>query len=307
MFNLTSRNVGTSLVIVGDYSVPVGKIATVLSIRVSNTTNSTVQASVSIYNGVTYTFLGKEVTIGPKKSLLFTNRTKVVLLPNDRIVVQSSAASSLDVIVSFAEYDQDLLPFPLHGSDFTENDPTNILTISDDRLTLAGLSRGTSSYAVVDLDSFTNINPIDYRIRFDIRVTSHGVQGIFYAGFASGMSGAFNLQTTRFGIGVYRPGAPATYQFNLYGLTTSQAVNIALNTTYYGEMWKSSSTTYTCALANSSENRLTSTWISTPLVADITEGLDLRYFYGMSTNTTTNVNNPTVNAYIENWYFIPPS
>ena len=70
-----SRNIGTSLTSVGSYTVGSGVQTTIIGLSVCNTTASPVTASV----------------------------TKVVLIVGDSLKVQSSAASSLDVVMSILE------------------------------------------------------------------------------------------------------------------------------------------------------------------------------------------------------------
>jgi hypothetical protein len=99
-----SRSVGATAAQIGSYTVPSGTTAVVIGLTVTNITGSAIAANVYINDGVANTSL---VTTGPVSSgsslVVVGGDQKVVLIAGDSIYVQSSAASSLDAVMSVME------------------------------------------------------------------------------------------------------------------------------------------------------------------------------------------------------------
>ena len=99
-----SRNIGTSLTSVGSYTVGGGVTTTVIGLSIANTTTSPVTVNVTVNDGANDTYLVKGAGIGVGQSLIpIGGDEKVVLITGDSIKVQSSAATSLDAVMSILE------------------------------------------------------------------------------------------------------------------------------------------------------------------------------------------------------------
>jgi hypothetical protein len=99
-----SRNIGTSLTSVGSYTVGAGVQTTVIGLSVCNTTTAPVTVSVTVNDGTNDTYLVKGAGIPVGQSLIpIGGDEKVVLIVGDSLKVQSSAATSLDVVMSILE------------------------------------------------------------------------------------------------------------------------------------------------------------------------------------------------------------
>jgi hypothetical protein len=99
-----SRNIGTALTSVGSYTVGAGVETTVIGLSICNTTASPVTVTVTINDGANDTNLVKGAGIPVGQSLIpIGGDEKVVLITGDSLKVQSSAASSLDVVMSILE------------------------------------------------------------------------------------------------------------------------------------------------------------------------------------------------------------
>lgn len=99
-----SRAVGTTPEIVGTYTVDVGATSVIIGLTVTNILGAAVSANVFINDGAANTSL---VTTGPISSgsslVVVGGDQKVVMETGDKIYVQSSAASSVDVVMSIME------------------------------------------------------------------------------------------------------------------------------------------------------------------------------------------------------------
>lgn len=99
-----SRAIGTTPTIVGNYTVGAGATSVIIGLTVTNILGSTVSANVFLNDGAANTSL---VTTGPISSgsslVVVGGDQKVVLETGDKIYVQSSAASSVDVVMSIME------------------------------------------------------------------------------------------------------------------------------------------------------------------------------------------------------------
>lgn len=99
-----SRNIGASLTSVGSYTVGGGVTTTVIGLSIANTSSSPVTVNVTLNDGTNDTYLVKGAGIGVGQSLIpIGGDEKVVLIAGDSIKVQSSAATSLDAVMSILE------------------------------------------------------------------------------------------------------------------------------------------------------------------------------------------------------------
>ena len=100
--NYITANVGATATTV--LTGATGAQTTVIGMTVANTTTSSVTASVTLTSGATTVYLVKNATVPAGGSLVpIGGDQKVVVEASDVIQVQSSAATSLDVIVSVLE------------------------------------------------------------------------------------------------------------------------------------------------------------------------------------------------------------
>jgi hypothetical protein len=99
-----SQNIGTSAIAVGSYTVAANTTVVVVGLTVTNKTGSSIAANVFINDGAANTFVTANAPVSSGSSLVAVGGDqKVVLLPGDKIYVQSSAASSLDAVLSILE------------------------------------------------------------------------------------------------------------------------------------------------------------------------------------------------------------
>lgn len=99
-----SRNIGASLTTVGSYTVGGGVQTTVIGLSIANTSASPVTVNVTVNDGSNDAYLVKGAGIGVGQALIpIGGDEKVVLIAGDSIKVQSSAATSLDVVMSILE------------------------------------------------------------------------------------------------------------------------------------------------------------------------------------------------------------
>lgn len=99
-----SRNVGTSLVSVGSYTVGGGVTTTVIGLSLTNTSTSPITVDATVNDGANDAYLlkGASVPVGSSIAVVGGDQ-KVVLITGDSIKVKSSAASSLDAVLSILE------------------------------------------------------------------------------------------------------------------------------------------------------------------------------------------------------------
>jgi hypothetical protein len=99
-----SQNIGTSAIQVGSYTVGANTTVVVVGLTVTNKTGSSVTANVFINDGAANTFVTANAPISSGSTLVAVGGDqKIVLLTGDRIYVESSAASSLDAVLSILE------------------------------------------------------------------------------------------------------------------------------------------------------------------------------------------------------------
>lgn len=99
-----SKDIGTALISVGSYTAPALTQVTVMSLVIANTTTADVTVDVTLNDGSVDTYIVKNAPIQAGSSLIPVGGVqKIVLQSGDSIKVRSSAAASVDVIVSLLE------------------------------------------------------------------------------------------------------------------------------------------------------------------------------------------------------------
>ena len=99
-----SRSIGTSLTAVGSYTVGAATEVTVIGLAVANTSASQVLVDATVNDGANDTYLIKDAPVPSGGSIVIVGGDqKVVLEVGDSIKVKSTAASSVDVVMSILE------------------------------------------------------------------------------------------------------------------------------------------------------------------------------------------------------------
>ncbi len=99
-----SRGVGTSLTAVGSYTVGASTQTTVIGLTVSNTTGNDITVDVTLNDGANDTYIVKDAPVPAGSALVpIGGNQKIVMITGDSIKVNSSAASSLDAVLSILE------------------------------------------------------------------------------------------------------------------------------------------------------------------------------------------------------------
>ena len=99
-----SRNIGTSFTSVGSYTVGGGVTTTVIGLSICNTTTSPITVDVTVYDGANDAYLVKGAGVPVGNAFIpIGGDEKVVLIAGDSIRVKSSAASSVDAVMSILE------------------------------------------------------------------------------------------------------------------------------------------------------------------------------------------------------------
>jgi hypothetical protein len=100
----TSQNVGTSPSIIGAYTVGASTTAIAIGLTCTNTTGSAITANVFLANASANTYIVANAPISAGASLIpIGGDQKIVMITGDKIYVQSSAATSIDAILSIME------------------------------------------------------------------------------------------------------------------------------------------------------------------------------------------------------------
>ena len=100
----TSQNVGASPSIIGGYTVPSSTTTIVIGLVCTNTTGSAITANVFLANASANTYIVANAPISSGASLIpIGGDQKIVMITGDKIYVQSSAATSIDAILSIME------------------------------------------------------------------------------------------------------------------------------------------------------------------------------------------------------------
>lgn len=101
-----SRNIGTSLTAVGSYTVGANVGAVIVGLNISNTSAAQVIANVVINNGADDFYLTHRIPIADGGAVSIAGGDqKIILQTGDSVQVNSSAASSLDVLMNIMETD----------------------------------------------------------------------------------------------------------------------------------------------------------------------------------------------------------
>jgi hypothetical protein len=99
-----SQNVGASPSIIGAYTVPSATTTIVIGLTCTNTTGSAITANVFLANATANTYIVANAPISSGASLIpIGGDQKIVMITGDKIYVQSSAATSIDAILSIME------------------------------------------------------------------------------------------------------------------------------------------------------------------------------------------------------------
>lgn len=99
-----SRGVGTTATAIGSYTVAANTTVVIVGLTVTNTSGSAITANVFINDGSANTSVVTNAPISSGASLIpVGGDQKIVLLTGDSVRVQSSAASSIDAILSIME------------------------------------------------------------------------------------------------------------------------------------------------------------------------------------------------------------
>jgi hypothetical protein len=99
-----SRNIGTTATQVGSYTVGAATSTTVIGMTVCNTSASAITVDVYHYDGTNATYLVEGAPVNVGGSLVpVGGDQKLVLITGDSVYVKSSAATSVDVVMSILE------------------------------------------------------------------------------------------------------------------------------------------------------------------------------------------------------------
>lgn len=99
-----SRDIGNSAIQIGVYTVPAATTAVVIGLNLTNISGSAITANVYLNDGAANTDILVNGPISSGSSLVAVGGDqKIVLETGDSIYVQSSAASSVDAIMSIME------------------------------------------------------------------------------------------------------------------------------------------------------------------------------------------------------------
>jgi hypothetical protein len=100
----TSQNVGASPDVIGNYTVPSSTTTIVIGLTCTNKTGSAITANVFLANATANTYIVANAPISSGASLIpIGGDQKIVMITGDKIYVQSSAATSIDAILSIME------------------------------------------------------------------------------------------------------------------------------------------------------------------------------------------------------------
>jgi hypothetical protein len=100
----TSQNIGATATQIGAYTVPSATTAIAIGLTCTNTTGSAITANVFLANATANTYIVANAPISSGASLIpIGGDQKIVLITGDKIYVQSSAATSIDAILSIME------------------------------------------------------------------------------------------------------------------------------------------------------------------------------------------------------------
>ena len=100
----TSQNIGATATQIGAYTVGASTTAIAIGLTCTNTTGSAITANVFLANATANTYIVANAPISSGASLIpIGGDQKIVMITGDKIYVQSSAATSIDAILSIME------------------------------------------------------------------------------------------------------------------------------------------------------------------------------------------------------------
>ena len=100
----TSQNIGATATQIGAYTVGASTTAIAIGLTCTNTTGSAITANVFLANATANTYIVANAPISSGASLIpVGGDQKIVMITGDKIYVQSSAATSIDAILSIME------------------------------------------------------------------------------------------------------------------------------------------------------------------------------------------------------------
>ena len=98
------KNIGASPAQIGSYTVGATTSTVVIGLTVTNTTGSAITANVFLNNGVANTYVIANAPIGSGASLVVVGGDqKIVMITGDSMWAESSAATSIDTVMSIME------------------------------------------------------------------------------------------------------------------------------------------------------------------------------------------------------------
>lgn len=99
-----SRNIGTSPTDVGSYTVGASTTAIVIGLSLCNVSAAAITVNASLYDGANEYFVVYTAPLAPGQSVVVGGgEQKLAMITGDRIRVTSSAASSVDAVLSIME------------------------------------------------------------------------------------------------------------------------------------------------------------------------------------------------------------
>ena len=100
----TSQNIGATATQIGAYTVAASTTTIAIGLTCTNTTGSAITANVFLANATANTYIVANAPISSGASLIpIGGDQKIVMITGDKIYVQSSAATSIDAILSIME------------------------------------------------------------------------------------------------------------------------------------------------------------------------------------------------------------
>ena len=100
----TSQNIGATATQIGAYTVGASTTTIAIGLTCTNTTGSAITANVFLANATANTYIVANAPISAGASLIpIGGDQKIVMITGDKIYVQSSAATSIDAILSIME------------------------------------------------------------------------------------------------------------------------------------------------------------------------------------------------------------
>ena len=100
----TSQNIGATATQIGAYTVGASTTTIVIGLTCTNTTGSAITANVFLANATANTYIVANAPISSGASLIpIGGDQKIVMITGDKMYVESSAATSIDAILSIME------------------------------------------------------------------------------------------------------------------------------------------------------------------------------------------------------------